>query len=147
LFGCLVLGFGLWRNNQSLRRAGLVTFVVAGLFAGGVFLSGEPAANAVEQVAGITEQPIDRHEDAATVATVGAAVLAVLAALLLWYERRSRRPALLGTLLLTFGLLETGAMAWTANLGGQIHHPEVRAANGTGPAQPPAERGEGPEGN
>ncbi len=80
----------------------------------------------------VSERRIERHEDAAAVATSGAALLGVAALLLLWRSRRTgSMPSTL--LLATFGLavLTTVLMAWTANLGGQIRHSEITTAGVT----------------
>jgi hypothetical protein len=129
LFGTLLLGFGLWRRSEILRRTSLVVLLLTGLAAGAVYLTGEPAEGLVEKVAGVSDARIEQHEDAATVATTGAVLLGLAAAVLLWRSRRTgalSAPFLKATLVL--GVLTTGAMAWTANLGGQIRHPELRGA-------------------
>jgi len=50
---------------------------------------------------------------------------AALAALVFFRRRTLSRGVMLG--LLVAGLVPTGALAYTANLGGQIRHPEIRS--------------------
>jgi len=129
LFGTVLLALALWRRNDTLQRTSLVVLLLTGLAAGGVYLTGEPAEGVIEKAAGVSDTQIERHEDAAAVATTGAALLGLAALVLLWRSRRTGRmsaPFLTATFVL--GVLTTGAMAWTANLGGQIRHPELRGA-------------------
>lgn len=129
LFGTVLLGVGLLRRNDILRRTSLIVFLLAGFAAGAAYLTGEPAEEVVENAAGVSDDQIERHEDAAAVATSGAALLGLAALALLWRSRRADSMASpLLTAVFVLGVLTTGAMAWTANLGGQIHHPELRGA-------------------
>jgi uncharacterized membrane protein len=126
LFGTLLLAVGLWRRNDTIRRTSLVVLLLTGVAAGAVYLTGEPAEELIQDTAGVSESRIERHEDAAAVATTGAALLGVAALVLLWRSRRTgSMPSTL--LLATFGLavLTTVLMAWTANLGGKIRHSEI----------------------
>jgi len=132
LFGTILLAMGLWRRNDTIRRTSLVVLLFTGAAAGAVYLTGEPAEELIENAAGVSEKRIERHEDAAAVATSGAALLGVAALVLLW---RARRTGLMSSRLLVaiFGLalLTTVLMAWTANLGGQIRHSEITTAGQT----------------
>lgn len=124
LFGVGILAIALWRRNDTLRRTGLAMLVIAGLTAGGAFLTGEPAEEAVEGK--VTAQVVAAHEEAAEAALWGAGILAVISvgALLRW--RREIPQAVAGAVL-AGALVTSGLMAWTANLGGQIRHPEIGA--------------------
>ena len=89
LFGTILLAMGLWRRNDTIRRTSLVVLLLTGAAAGAVYLTGEPAEELIENAAGVSEKRIERHEDAAAVATSGAALLGVAALVLLWRARRS----------------------------------------------------------
>lgn len=124
LFGLGILAIALWRRNDTLRRTGLALLVIAGLAAGGAFLTGEPAEEAVEGK--VTEQVIAAHEEAAEAALWGAGILAVLSAGALLRWRREIPQGVAGAVLVG-AIVTSGLMAWTANLGGQIRHPEIGA--------------------
>ena len=126
----LLFTIAFFRRDSSLGRLALaLTIVVAGA-AVAVFLTGEPAEELVEELAGINESAIEPHEEAARVATIAFGILGAAAAISLVAFRRRELPrwmmgvALLGTL----GV--SGLMGWTANLGGQIRHTEIGAAPG-----------------
>jgi hypothetical protein len=127
-FGLALLAFALWRNSEELKKAALSTFVVVALFAIPVYLSGEPAEEAVHPLPDVSESVIEQHESAATVAFTGVLVLGVgaLAGLLL-FRRGKVVPAWFGSVMLGAALIVGGAMAWTANLGGQVRHTEIRS--------------------
>jgi hypothetical protein len=135
LFGTLVLAVGVVRQNDTLRRTALVVFLATGVLAGATYLTGEPAEEAVEHAPGVTKAIIEPHEDAALVATLAAAALAIISAAgLIRYRKGKTIPTGFATVALLGGLAVTGAMAWTANLGGQIRHTEIRAGAQAGSA-------------
>jgi uncharacterized membrane protein len=136
LFGTLLLLIGVFRRNDTLRRTALVVFLATGVAAGATYLTGEPAEDAVEHLPGVTEPIIERHEDAALVATLGAAALAVVSLVgLIRYRKGKTITTGFVTIALLAGIAVSAAMAWTANLGGQIRHTEIRAGAQTGSAE------------
>ncbi len=134
LIGLAILVTALARHNEELRRAGLVLLVLGGVGAVPAFLSGEPAEDAIEDLPGVSEKLIERHEEAADFALWGAGLagLAALGALLLQGRRPVAARRLTGASV-GLSLIALGVMARTANLGGQIRHPEIRGeATGSG---------------
>jgi len=126
-FALLLGAFGLLRRQDVLVRAALATFVVVGGFAWAAERTGKEAEEIVEELPGVSHDRIHRHEEAAEWAARGGLGLGLLALALLWTGRR-RGPSRAGVavlLLLAAGL--AGWLAYTANLGGEIRHPEIRA--------------------
>lgn len=125
LFGLALLAWALLRRNEALQRAALATFVLTALAAIPVFLTGEPAEEIVEDLAGTAEAAIEAHEEAAVIALIAIEALGAtaLAALLLFRKRIVPRP--LAGAALVFALATAGWMAQTANLGGRIRHAEL----------------------
>ena len=127
IIGLCLLAWAVFRKDQGLGRATLGLFAVLAIVALATFLTGEPAEEAVEGLAGVTEGSIERHEEAALLATIALGVLGALSlAALVWFRRRPLTRRVMA-LLLVVALVPAGAMAWTANLGGQIRHSELRA--------------------
>lgn len=127
VFGLLVLGYAVAGGERDdVLRVGLWTLVVVGVASVVVYLTGEPAEELVEGLAGVSETILERHEEAALWATIGGGLVGTVAlAALLWFRRkRVPRRVGMGILVLTLGL--TGLMGWTANLGGQVRHTEIR---------------------
>ena len=131
LFGLLLLAYALFRKNKDLMKVSLVIFVLAGLFAGAVYLSGEQAEEIVEHLPGVSESIIEAHEDAGLYALVSAIVLGVVSLFGLWRFFRKPLPTGFATTALLLALATSGVMAWTATLGGQINHPEIRSDQAT----------------
>lgn len=129
VFGLLLLSYGLLRRSDGVVRASLWTLAVVGVAGLAAYWTGEPAEEVVEQLPGISEAILERHEEAAFLATIGGAIVGLIALSGLAVHRS--RPVTGGfstiVLALTVGLF--GAMAWTANLGGQIHHSEIRGGS------------------
>jgi len=127
IFGLLLLGWAVLRRNEALQRVALGTFVLTALAAVLVYLTGEPAEELVEDLAGTAKQAIEAHEEAALVALIAVEALGAmaLAALVLFRKRGIPRPLAGGALVLA--LATAGWMAQTANLGGRIRHAELRA--------------------
>lgn len=137
LFGLGLLGFGLWRKSMDNQKAALGVLVLAALLAVPVFLTGEPAEDAVENLPGVSRPIIEAHEAAATWAFVGAGLVGVSALVgLIVFRRGKLVPVWFGGGILGTSLIVGGLMAWTANLGGQVRHSEVRA-NASIPAPNP----------
>ena len=129
-FGLGLLLFGLWRKSGELKKTALGVFVLVALAAVPAYLTGEPAEDGIRSLPDVSKPFIERHEEAAGVAFTGIVVLGVaaLAGLILFRQGRAL-PAWFSLSLLAAALIVSGLMAWAANLGGQIRHPEIRAAS------------------
>jgi hypothetical protein len=126
-FGLALLAFGVWRRSEELRKAAFGTFVIVALAAVATYLTGDPAEDVVKGLPGVSRAMIGRHDDAAGIALSGAIALGVLAlGGLIWFRGSKPIKTWFSTLVLAAAVLVTGLMAWTANLGGQIRHPEIR---------------------
>ena len=141
IFGMVVLGWGLFRGSVEVKNLGLAVLVLTAVAAIPVYLTGEPAEEAVEGLPGVLETAIEQHEDFAAfglmMAIIGGA--AALGSLIYsWFrpvQQRIGKLLAIGTLALS--LITVGAMSWTAKLGGVIRHTEI---SGTAPqgSQPEA---------
>ena len=141
--GALLLALPLVWRSAPVVKLSLGFLAVVGAMSVLVYLTGEPAEETIERLPGFSEQLVNRHEDAALVATIVTATLGALAAGALIIYRRKAVPRWL-TMLGLLGALGSGAvMGYTANLGGQIRHPEIRSGGAlTGPSQRGNERGD-----
>lgn len=126
LFGGGLLIYAMARGSDLVTQISMVFFVIAGLGAGGTYLTGEGAEEVVEDLSGVTHSAIEAHEEVGFYALIATAVLGVLSLLFLfWYRGRSiPRAASVGLLVLT--LIGIGVVGYTAYTGGQINHPELR---------------------
>jgi uncharacterized membrane protein len=129
-FGTLVLLTALLKRNDELKRLSLWIFVLAALAAVSAYLTGEPTEGVIERLPNVAGNLIERHEDWALISLVATGLTGALA-LVGWfaYRKAERLPQWLSAGALALALVTSGLMAWTANLGGQIRHPEIVAAN------------------
>jgi uncharacterized membrane protein len=127
-FALALIFFAVLRNSDELRRASLVAVFVIALIAVPTFLTGEPAGTMVERFPGVTAGMIEAHEGAAEVslAFLGLAGLMAVVGLTLFRAQRPV-PRSFFTAFALLVIVVCGLMAWTANLGGQIRHPEIGA--------------------
>ena len=126
-FGLAVLVWATLRPRPEFVRLALVVFVVSALATIPTYLSGEPAEDAIEGVAGAIEPWVKPHEQAALVSLVLVEGLGVLGLVALWSARRAAspsRPMMMASLVLA--IATAGSLAYTANLGGLIRHTEIR---------------------
>ncbi len=128
LFATVILAAGLLWRNALLQRLALGTLVVVALAAVPVYLSGEPAEEIIEHAAGVEKSVVKTHEDMAQVALIAVEVIGFVALVaLVLYRRRAMATGFAAVLLIAMFAL-CGTLAWTAHLGGQIRHPELRGA-------------------
>lgn len=124
----LVFGYGLLRKSDEVKLLGLGLFVLIALVTIPVFLTGEAAEKVVKDLPGVTESYIGDHEEFASVALTLIELLGVVASGGLFLFRRSGAlPHWYITLILVVALAAAGTVGFTANLGGQIRHTEIRA--------------------
>jgi hypothetical protein len=127
VFGAVLLAYGLWRGAEDVQKASLGLLAVAGLSAIAVYLTGEPAEEIVEGLAGVSHDAAEAHEAwglYALIAGLATGVGALGTLLVGGLRERLGRGAVVFTLVLA--LLASGLIGYTANLGGKISHPELR---------------------
>jgi uncharacterized membrane protein len=126
-FGFLFRLIALLKKNRELKRAGLWLCVAAALGAVPTYLSGEPAEEVVESMAGIEEAAIEEHEEMALLALAAIEILGAGALAGLYLSRKTGEPPeRLIQACLILSLAALAMVGWTARLGGEIHHPETR---------------------
>jgi hypothetical protein len=123
----LTLLYGIWRDQNDVKRIALIIFTVLGLVAIPTYFSGERAEATIENQPDVYEYLIDRHENAALWALISILVTGVVAgAGLFVFRKRKLFPTGLIVSVFILSLATDGLMLWTGNLGGQIRHSEIR---------------------
>jgi hypothetical protein len=129
-FGTALLVWGFLRKSHEVKQAGLLVFVAIALVTIPTFLTGKAAEDVVEHLPGVSEELIENHERAATIALIATSILGGLSLLRLLVP--ARFAAVGGPMTVLVFVLSLGVSGWlarTANLGGQIRHPEIRASS------------------
>jgi hypothetical protein len=121
-----ILFYGIIRKNEEIKKLALIISVLVALVTIPVYTSGDGAQQIVEGMEGVDEDKIDAHEDFAQYSFIAMEVFGGIALLgLLMFRAPKTLPLWFVLISFIFLLVITGMMGWTANLGGQIHHPEV----------------------
>jgi len=126
LIGSAILLYSIIKNQNNGKITG--AFIIAGMaiIAIPVFLTGEPAEESVEDLAGISKTLIHDHEEASEKAfwLMEATGAFSLLALVL-YKSKSAFSSKAFLIACAFSAISFLAMAWTGYLGGKIRHPET----------------------
>jgi hypothetical protein len=136
----LIVGFGVFilallKKSADLKRGGLAVLFAIALLSLPTYMTGYSAQKSVKGMPGISQGVIDLHQRSALMALIFMEATGVVAWYGLWYSRR-RTPSGAGNTaaVLLLGALTIGLMSSAANVGGEIHHPEVLSSPETIPA-------------
>lgn len=127
LFSLLLLAWSLIRRSAEIQKLALAIALLAGLSSVPAYLAGEPAEEVIEHMAGVDEAYIEEHESMGKFALWCGVALGVAAGAALAAGVKNPRWLSAGTAItLLASVLVFGVMGYTAHLGGQIRHPEIR---------------------
>jgi uncharacterized membrane protein len=121
-----LLILSLIRKNDELKRAALEVFFIVALLTIPAYLSGVSAEKQIREREGVSLAMMAAHESAAVASLVLMQLAGAFAWFGLWKFRRTARwgtTALIGVLVLS--ALTMAVTVRTANLGGEIRHPEI----------------------
>jgi len=133
-----MVGLGLFLisfagKNDDLKRAALIVFAAMALLSLPTFFSGALAQGAIDELPGVSNALIARHEGAAILALFFMELTGALSLTALWQSHKSSRPARWNvTAILLLSLITVGLMTRVGTTGGDIRHPEISA--GSNPA-------------
>jgi hypothetical protein len=129
IIGMLILMVGLVIKNITVKQTGLCTLIFAALSTSVVLFSGDPAADAVKGLPGVSESMIEHHEDIAY-SSLWVVIPMGLSAALAFYSLLKKEKSGNTLTLVTFflSLIVMGMMAWVGLTGGEIRHTEIRKA-------------------
>ncbi len=123
LFFC----YGLYAKNIATQRFALIVLLVTSALVLPVYFTGEPAEDAVEHLANNIKDFIHPHEEAAEVSLVLTLVAGLVALASLWFSRaKTLMPKTLNLSVIFVTLVAILSLGYTASLGGQIRHTEIR---------------------
>ena len=129
-FVILLFLIALLRRSNELINVSLFFVILVALWAIPAYLTGEPAEELIEGQPGISEQLVEAHEENAKIAFIIVEFVGAFALITLIIRRYKRELGNILSIFTLLGLLVAGLqIAWTANLGGKINHPEIRGDN------------------
>lgn len=142
-----LLAFGLWRRSDELKTAAFLIFAFLGAATVAVYLLGQGGEDFVEELAGVSGDAIEAHEEFAKFALGSVAATAIVSLFALvryrgfsFIKRRtnekdqtsngetaaamSQFPNWITFTVLLLALLSAAILGYTGKLGGQIRHTE-----------------------
>ncbi len=126
--GTLVLVYGIIVKSASTRIAAYGLFVIASIGAAVTFLTGESAEEAVERIAGVSENVIERHEDTAGIALGALLILGFVSLIALYLTiKKSSLTGRVAWITFFISIVSFSLIARTGYLGGQIRHTELNS--------------------
>ncbi|MBK8876160.1 MAG: hypothetical protein IPN13_20680 [Bacteroidetes bacterium] len=129
IIAVFILIYGIYKSYLPIQKVSLALIVVLAIIAIPVFLTGEPAEEAVENLPGVSELVIEAHEEAAEASIwvmEFTGILALIAFLLIAGKKQFATTSVY--LVVLAGLLSFVMMARTGYLGGQIRHTELNGS-------------------
>lgn len=127
LVGLIMLIVAFFIKNTTLTKTSYILLLVAGVSVLPVFFSGEDTEEAIENLPGVSDAIIERHEEVANLAMISIAAAGSLALAGLFTFKRQIAARVFKSVVLILAIASGGLMAQTAHLGGQIRHTEIRS--------------------
>lgn len=124
--GLIMLIMSFLIKSRTLTKTSYIIITVAGIAAIPVYLTGEETEEVVENLPGVSEAIISKHEQVANLAMTSIMVAALMALIAFFSFNWLRIARLAKIVVLVFAVATAGLMAQTAHLGGQIRHSEIR---------------------
>jgi uncharacterized membrane protein len=138
VFGLTLLLYALWRKDAELQLASFIIFMVMAVLAIPTFVTGTAASEAIKERPGLNPAMLQLHRDAAIVASSFLFLTGTFAWLALWHYRRFQALARWNTwAVLGLSVVTLTLMLETGTHGGEITHPEIRAAGAPEVTAPP----------
>jgi beta-lactamase regulating signal transducer with metallopeptidase domain len=130
IIGLFLLALGFLLKNEIVRRCAYAVFILTGLLCIPAYLTGEPAEEVAENLAGVSHQIIHKHEDAAAFGFLASGITAISALIALFASLRNKTwKGMLGILTLLAAVGTAIIMYNVGNSGGEIRHTEIRKDN------------------
>jgi hypothetical protein len=126
VFSIVLLIAGMVLKSDVLKKTAMIGFVIAALVAIPVFLTGEPAEESVENIAGTIKATIEEHEESAEISIWLVEFMGAVSLLTFFLAKKSNtiNKGLISFLLL-LSLVAAGSISYTGYLGGKIRHTEL----------------------
>jgi len=127
IIGGGILILGMINKNESLKSLSLYLLVAAAIITAPVFLTGGGTEELVENLPGVNETAIEKHEDMAKLSLVVIIITGVVALTGLLFKKYSALAKFVFIASLFLSLASFVMMAQTAHQGGLIRHNELQS--------------------
>ncbi len=127
----MIVGLGLFllsllKRSEDLKRGALAVFFAIALLSLPTYMSGYSAQRSLRGARDVSQDVINLHQRSALLALIFMEATGIVAWYGLWYSRRraSMGPRITAAAVL-LSAATIGVMGSTANVGGEIRHPEI----------------------
>lgn len=127
LVGVIVMIVGFLSKSDAVKRTAFLIFIIGSLTSIAAMVSGEGAEEIVENINGISENFIERHEEKAELFSILSYILGGFSLLVMWVNFKQKsfsNIASIMVLVFAFVVIFFGKEAGTT--GGEIRHTEIR---------------------
>lgn len=123
-----VLIIGILKQSDDVKKVSILILILTALITIPVYLSGEDAQAKIEgNYDDVDESFIESHEDFALYSFIAMDIAGAIGLIAMFlYKKPKPLPNSFAYFMLVLLFIVNGMMAYTANLGGKIHHPEIR---------------------
>ena len=129
ILGAVVLGHGLITKTDQTKIAAYLLFIISSIGAGISYITGEAAEETVEDIAGVSKNLIEQHEELAVFALVSLIALGIVSIIGLFItSKKYRYSRTVAVVVFIISLISFGLVAGTGYLGGQIRHTEINSS-------------------
>lgn len=127
IVGAMVLLIGLTVKSTAVKRTGYLILILGSIASLVAMTSGEGAEEVVEKLAGVTENFIERHEEAAETFSIVNYILGGISLLGLWSSFTKKSFAnIICVVTIVFAIVTLFFAQKTGTTGGEIRHTEIR---------------------
>ncbi len=123
-----VLLIGLIKKSDDVKKTSILILILTAFITIPVYLTGDKAQEMIEgNYDDVDESFIESHEDFALYSFIAMDITGAIGLLSIFlFKKPKLLPNSFAYFMLALLLIVNGMMAYTANLGGRIHHPEIR---------------------
>lgn len=132
LVGVIILITGLIAKSEAVKRTAYMVFSLGAVTTIAAMTSGEGAEEVVENINGISESFIEKHEEAAELFSLLSYVLGGLSLIGLWASFRQKTfSSIVSIAVLGLAFIVLVFAKQTGTSGGEIRHDEIRSGTST----------------
>ena len=130
ILGIVILIAGFILKNTAVKKTALAIFFLSAISSVPAFFSGEGAEEAIETLPGVSENYIEAHEEIAAIFIWIIGSLGIISLITFLLDHfKIKYSGLFYGLTLLIAIVSTVFAAKAGSTGGEIRHPEIRAAN------------------
>ncbi|MFZ1321762.1 MAG: hypothetical protein WAT71_09425 [Ignavibacteria bacterium] len=128
LIAIFILVIGIMKNSDDVKKVCMLVIIFTSLLTIPVYLTGDKAEGKIEgNYEDVDEEFIHAHEDFALYSFIAMNITGAIALISMFlYKKPKLLPNPFAYFMLVLLFIINAMMGYTGNLGGKIHHPEIR---------------------